>query len=272
MKGLLEIVSSAAEFEDIPIRQHEDVVLRRIYDRLPHKLEKINFASPYHKVFVLLQAHFSRLSLPADLESDQKLILTKVLNLLSACVDVMSSNAYLNAIVAMELSQMCVQAVWERDSPLKQVPHFNPAVIQRCKDRGIEDVFALGDTLPDLSEKERNDLLQMDKRQLADVAKFTNDFPYIEVTFEIQDKESLAGGSPITMSVTLEKDDEEEEDETPSDPTVLAPFYPSKKLCNWWLVVGDPGTKNLLSIKRVTITKSQNVKLEFTLPKVSSRL
>lgn len=55
-------------------------------------------------------------------------MLEKVLNLLSACVDVMSSNAWLNALGAMDLSQMCVQAVWETDSPLKQVPHFEPEV------------------------------------------------------------------------------------------------------------------------------------------------
>lgn len=36
---------------------------------------------------------------------------------------------------------------------------------------------------------------------------------------------------------------------------------------NWWLVVGDPVTKQLLVIKRVTVTKSLAVKLEFTLPK-----
>lgn len=195
MRGLLEIVSSAAEFEDIPIRQHEDIVLRRIYDRVPHKLDRISFASPYHKVFILLQAHFARLQLPADLESDQKAILGKVINLLSACVDVMSSNAYLNAIVAMELSQMCVQAVWDRDSPLRQVPHFTPAVIERCRAKGIEDVFGLSDTLPDLDDEERNQLLQMDKRQLADVARFTNAFPYIEVSFEVVDSEELASGT-----------------------------------------------------------------------------
>ena len=40
LKGLLEVVSSSAEFETIPIRRHEDVLLRRIYDRVPVKLEK----------------------------------------------------------------------------------------------------------------------------------------------------------------------------------------------------------------------------------------
>ena len=128
LKGLLEVVSSSAEFETIPIRRHEDVLLRRIYDRVPVKLDRPDFEAPHFKTFLLLQAHFSRLQLPPDLASDQALVLEKVLNLLSACVDVMSSNAWLNALGAMDLSQMCVQAMWETDSPLKQIPHFEPDV------------------------------------------------------------------------------------------------------------------------------------------------
>ena len=128
LKGLLEVVSSSAEFETIPIRRHEDALLRRIYDRVPVKLDQTDFEAPHFKTFLLLQAHFSRLQLPPDLAADQVLVLEKVLNLLSACVDVMSSNAWLNALGAMDLSQMCVQAMWETDSPLKQIPHFEPDV------------------------------------------------------------------------------------------------------------------------------------------------
>ena len=36
---------------------------------------------------------------------------------------------------------MCVQGVWDRDSPLKQIPHFDEAVIKRCKDEGVESVY-----------------------------------------------------------------------------------------------------------------------------------
>lgn len=128
LKGLLEVVSSSAEFETIPIRRHEESLLRRIYDRVPVKLDQVNFEAPHFKTFLLLQAHFSRLQLPQDLVADQALVLEKVMNLLSACVDVMSSNAWLNALGAMDLSQMCVQAVWDRDSPLQQIPHFEPEV------------------------------------------------------------------------------------------------------------------------------------------------
>jgi hypothetical protein len=129
LKGLLEVVASSAEFESIPIRRHEDTLLKRLYDRLPVKLDSaVNFEAPHFKTFLLLQAHFSRIQLPADLAADQKLILEKVLNLLSACVDVMSSNAWLSALGAMDLAQMCVQAVWDRDSHLRQIPHFEPEV------------------------------------------------------------------------------------------------------------------------------------------------
>lgn len=128
LKGLLEIVSSSAEFENIPIRRHEESILRRIYERVPVKLEKVDYEAPHFKTFVLLQAHFSRMHLPSDLQSDLNLVLSKVLTLLSAAVDVMSSNAWLSALGAMDLSQMCIQAMWETDSPLKQIPHFEPEV------------------------------------------------------------------------------------------------------------------------------------------------
>jgi len=128
LKGLLEIVSSSSEFEDVPIRHHEDIILKRIYDRSPVKLETQDYESPHFKTFVLLQAHFSRMVLPADLASDQAVILGKVIGLLSACVDVMSSNAFMSALGAMDLSQMCIQAMWETDSPLKQIPHFDSEV------------------------------------------------------------------------------------------------------------------------------------------------
>src|ERR1700734_2017581 len=179
LKGLLEVVSSSAEFENIPIRRHEDALLRRVYDRVPVKLDRVDFEAPHFKTFLLLQAHFSRLQLPPDLAADQALVLEKALNLLSACVDVMSSNAWLNATRAMDLSQMCVQAMWDTESPLKQVPHFEPEVrpfsysifkmfnepyqvIKRCKEANVESVY----DIMEMEDDQRSDLLRMDAKQM----------------------------------------------------------------------------------------------------------
>ena len=162
LKGLLEIVSSAHEFETVPIRHHEDTLLERIYDRVPVKVAKADYNSPYFKTFLLLQAHFSRMTLPPDLAIDQAAILGKVTGLLSACVDVMSSKSFLGCLGAMDLSQMCVQAIWDRDSPLKQVPYFDADVLARFAKKGLDSVY----DIMELEDNERNELLQMNDRQL----------------------------------------------------------------------------------------------------------
>ena len=78
-------------------------------------------------------------------------------------------------------------------------------------------------------------------------------------------KDEYSAGSPIYLNVTLARDADDEDDS--DDQTVVAPFYPSKKMANWWLVVGEPTTRQLLVIKKVTVSKSLTVKLEFSLTK-----
>jgi len=69
-------------------------------------------------------------------------------------------------------------------------------------------------------------------------------------------------GSSIVLQVALSRDVDEED-----DTTVVAPYFPGKKLANWWVVIGEPNMRQLLSIKRVTVARSLSIKLEFTLPK-----
>ena len=60
LKGLLEVVSSSesAEFETIPIRRHEDALLRRIYERVPVELDRADFEAPHFKTFLLPASPF----------------------------------------------------------------------------------------------------------------------------------------------------------------------------------------------------------------------
>lgn len=234
-------------------------ILRRLYDRVPVKLDRIDFESPYFKTFVLLQAHFSRLQLPADLLQDQAEVLKRVLNLLSAAVDVMSSNGYLGAIGAMDLSQMVVQAIWDQDVSIKQIPHFNEQIISRGKEMQIESVY----DIMEMEDEDRSKLLAgLDKFRVQDVAKFVNNYPSIDVEYDIDTKQDMRAGEPIPLTVRLSQDVEEDEE---VDQSVMAPFYPLHKMCNWWLVVGDTRSKSLLGIKKVSVAKSLNVKLDFQL-------
>ena len=60
----------------------------------------------------------------------------QAVRLIQACVDVLSSNGWLQpALTAMELAQMVTQAMWSKDSFLKQLPHFTSDIIKRCTDK-----------------------------------------------------------------------------------------------------------------------------------------
>ncbi|ODQ66264.1 Sec63-domain-containing protein [Nadsonia fulvescens var. elongata DSM 6958] len=258
LKALLQIITSATDFDFIPIRQHEDQILGRIYDKVPVKHSEPSYISPHFKAFVLLQAHLSRLSLPPDLEHDQRMVLEKILPLVAACVDVMSGDGYLNAMVGMDLSQMVVQAVWDGESPLRQVPYFTPDRIKRLQDANVESVY----DILSLEEEQLTDILQMPPKQLDEAVDFINKYPSIEVSHDLGD-ESIVANEPFSLVVTLERDVDED------DPVgnVHASFYPIPKAEYWWVVVGDLDTKQLYAIKRTTITKAlQQVKLEVTVP------
>lgn len=112
IRGLIEIISNAAEYKNIPIRHHEDTLLRQVErncsdlqeaiftnctiylsshlcflfflifqlaQKVPHKLNNPKFNDPHVKTNLLLQAHLSRMQLSAELQSDTEEILSKVL-------------------------------------------------------------------------------------------------------------------------------------------------------------------------------------------------
>ena len=73
---------------------------------------------------------------------DQSTVLAEAPKLLQALVDVISSNGWLKpALVAMEVSQMIIQGLWDKDHPLMQIPHFSKAILGRC-DASTEEVLA----------------------------------------------------------------------------------------------------------------------------------
>ena len=265
MKGILTIVTSATEFEEIQLRRHEDQILRRIYDRIPVKISDSRHDSPHFKAFVLLQAHFSRMQLPIDLTKDQEFILQRTLNLLSACVDILSSEGHLNAIKAMELSQMTVQALWDRDSPLKQIPHFDDRAVKIANSAKIHDIYEFEELMSSPENPDGETLVKkigLSNKQLADVARFTSDcYPSLEISFDLVDQDSVTAGAPAYVNISVERDP----DEAPNL-KVHAPFFPYEKSENWWLAVGEESSNSLLAIKRVTIGRNLKTKLEYVVP------
>ena len=261
LKGLLEIVAGATEFEKFAVRPGEPNVLRHVLNHSAVTLENRRTTDPHVKVAALMQAHFGRMKLNGDLTNDLKAILPDAARLLQAIVDVISSSGWLApALAAMELSQMLVQGMWDKDTPLLQLPHVDKECAARCTEAGIESIYDLVDIEDD---DKRAELLQMTDAQMGEVAEACNRYPNIEVNYEVVNADEVEAGDSVEMVVSLER----EMDDSDELGAVVAPRYPKKKDSeSWWLVVGDVKKGTLSAIKRVNLGRKQKVKLEFQAP------
>lgn len=195
------------------------------------------YNDPHVKVNVLLQSHFSRIQLPPELQADQSEILGMVLRFVAACVDVLSSSLWLEpALAAMELSQMIVQATWASDPLLKQVPHMNDEAIKRATSKDVESIF----DLTDLEDDVRDAVLLLDPAKLADVARYCNRYPNVDIEYQVEELDDLHSGSPVSITIALARDaDDDDENPAPVGP-VISPFFPQRKEESWWVVLGSP--------------------------------
>ncbi|PUU75909.1 hypothetical protein B9Z19DRAFT_1130523 [Tuber borchii] len=75
----------------------------------------------------------------------------------------------------MEMSQMCGQAMWDRDSALMQIPSFTPECVKAAGELGIKTIFDFMDAMGE--DSTRIHLLQrtsITESQLGKIAHFTS--------------------------------------------------------------------------------------------------
>jgi pre-mRNA-splicing helicase BRR2 len=82
IKGLLEILSAANEFDALPMRPGEEAVVERLLKHAPLGVDKPRYGDPHTKANALLQAHFSRVAVSGDLANDQRVVVTQAVRLL----------------------------------------------------------------------------------------------------------------------------------------------------------------------------------------------
>jgi len=179
IKNLIDILCSAYEFEDIPIKHGEEELLQMLANDITFKIdtsqkENFSFNEPHTKANILLQLYLNHSPIPIDLLADQKKVVEIAQKLILPLVDIISNNQWLKpALLAMELSQMIVQAMWINQSSLNQLPHFSHELIETCKSKEIIDIF----DLMNMEDEDRQDLLKgLDENQIKEVAEVCNRF------------------------------------------------------------------------------------------------
>ena len=156
---------------------------------------------------------------------------------------------------------MLTQAMHAGESDLKQLPHASNEVLARFKSANVSTILQL----QELEDDEKMRLLDMTPAQLSDVARFCNAYPSLTLTHEVAETK-VDRGYELNVEVQREEDTWEEHDGKRFAPPVVAPYYPQKrKEEGWWLVLGEPATNQLLSIKRLTVNDVAKAKITFTL-------
>ncbi|CAD7928197.1 unnamed protein product [Amoebophrya sp. A120] len=212
-KGIIDILAEASEFEYLPLRQGEDDVLKQLADSCGLDLgeairDKGERIRPTVKAKILLYAHFHRASLTIDLAFDQKFVLENVLRVVQGLVDVISSNSNLKqSLMAMEVSQMIVQATLHTNSPLMQLPHLGPILSEKLKKAGVDDVFSFAD----MEDDDRNKVLgkAISDKQMKDIAAACNRYPSVELAYKVDKPDQLEAGGKCKIICTLEREMDE---------------------------------------------------------------
>ena len=203
IRAILDVLAASSEFSSLSIRMNEEEEeLSALHELVPIKPSDAHFFDPHIKANLLLQAHFSRIPLSEDLMIDLHTILPTALNLLTALVDVVASQAWMiPAMAAMKVCQMVMQAVWDSDHPLKQI-NLSPI-------EGISSIYDFIE-LPDDAK-----FALLENRDASSVADFCNRYPAPEVSWEAVTPGPYSPGQELQLKFTIKTDYKDDNLEVP---------------------------------------------------------
>lgn len=122
----LKWMSTATEYNELPVRHNEDLVNIELSKALPVSANSFGVPmwDPHVKAFLLIQAFMSRLELPiADYITDQNSVLDQAIRIMQASIDVLTELGFLSSVRTMINLMQCIkQARWLDDGPLAQLP------------------------------------------------------------------------------------------------------------------------------------------------------
>merc|ERR1719461_176806 len=232
LKRVLMVLAASLEFE----RGHNSEVVERPTDNeeIPHLMKYFSNLGVNNKekplcfgysvkARTLLHAHLTRIALPPNtLHQDRLYIIKKcpfLIQEMVTCISQLILLAHAGRIgrlpsldtieYAMKLCPMIVQALWDKQSPLLQLPHIEEDQLKHFHSRG-RNIKSLAQ-LAKMKDEDRKSLLRsLTEEQYKDVIRVLAMVPIldIEITTEVVDDEEqhvVTAGAIITVTVVLNR-------------------------------------------------------------------
>jgi len=263
LEALLHVLSGAAEFDELPVRHNEEKLNEGLAKEVRWPVDMRALDDPHVKTNLLLQAHFSRIDLPvSDYITDTKSVLDQSIRVLQAMVDVAANGGWLETVLStMHLLQMIMQGRWwEKDErlALNMLPHVNADVLSILKERGLVTGH---DLLSSSADHLRGALRTViGPPQVAEVLQVWMRLPRVEVRWRLEPSREDTNREWVLRVELFRR-----VLKRMPNSRAYVPYFPKVKDEGWWLVAGNPKTREVFALKRVTFLEHLNAKL--VLPK-----
>ncbi|KAG9295645.1 hypothetical protein G9A89_002963 [Geosiphon pyriformis] len=258
IEDLLNILSDAEEYAEIPVRHNEDLLNRDLEKQLRWLIgfDK-TYDNPHAKTFLLLQAHISRSKLPtSDYVTDLSSILDQSIRILQAMIDVSAEQGRLAvSLNIMNLLQSIKQARWSDESSLLSLPGIDKEILGSINCLP-ESIFCLGQ-LVELSTTELEKLFVgvqgLAPSDFEKLCKVLRNLPIMNLEYHFQyESNSLMPGYEYTLEITVNSGRTDQHLKN-HDRRIYAPLFPKPQFESWWVVLGDIENDELLALKRLII-------------------
>jgi antiviral helicase SLH1 len=262
-RDCLRFMSEAAEYNELPTRHGEELMNMEMSEQLRYPAEDLidrPIWDPHIKTYLLLQAHMSRTDLPiADYSQDTVTVLDQSLRILQAYIDVSSELGYYDTVLMFIRLMQCVkQACWFDDDPVAALPGCDLKRQSGLNADGLNfEMFQSEDgaekltSLKDLGQY-RGKKLESLAHKLGVSDEMRKDFvfhvsrlPVCSVSIEQSDRDSL-NINMKHLNPPVNKDFK-----------VLLPRFPKTQKESWFVILYDPSTRELHSLKRAMPSMSK---------------
>jgi translocation protein SEC63 len=198
---------------------------------------------------------------------DLKYMLRVSTSLIDAMISVCKhQDSIQTAMNCIEFGQYMTQAMWVKDSPLLQLPHYTSEHVKHCTKKGIATVAQYRAQ----DESERRGMADFTAEQKQDVSRYLKDF-YPDITVEAKvfvdddEDDKVYEGDICTIQVTITRNHLANSDDRVG--LVHAPRFPFPKREAFWVILGQIKEGKILSIEKVTNPMKKVVhKIRFMAP------
>ncbi|XP_061176706.1 activating signal cointegrator 1 complex subunit 3-like [Saccostrea echinata] len=298
MSDLIQILSDAEEYAQLPVRHNEDQINSELAQKVPLEVNPHTYDSSHTKTHILLQCHFGQLPLPStDYNTDTKSVLDQAIRILQAMLDVSADEGWLvTSLRITQLIQMVVQGRWYHDSALLTLPHMTPYHLSclrprggGAKKKGFPDIQGPIQTLPEflaVCDGKFDAVMallgdDMQRNQVDQLYQVIGTLPQIQVNIEVKgwweggvgqqearkvNKSKTGGRRPDSDWIQVHADQEYVIEVSlqrinklkKRESKAHAPRFPKLKDEGWFLIVGDIENHEVMALKRVSYIRGSS--------------